>query len=146
MWIHPSISSDLELKYWIRSSNRHLSIERERERKAEKVDINRKMKFCTPAISLRRIAGSGGGVWRKMKSKKSGAAALGRRLIYRTAMLPAVLMLGLVLPFLFIRTAFLLLESAALCSSSIGNFLFSFLLILLIWFDLICWVKKVILG
>ncbi|XP_057796150.1 probable galacturonosyltransferase 15 [Salvia miltiorrhiza] len=55
-----------------------------------------------------------------MKVKKSAAAAVGRRLAYRTAMLPAVLMLALVLPFLFIRTAFLVLESAALCSSSIG--------------------------
>ncbi|KAH6764098.1 galacturonosyltransferase 15 [Perilla frutescens var. hirtella] len=55
-----------------------------------------------------------------MKAKKSSAAAVGRRFAYRAAMLPAVLMLGLVLPFLFVRTAFLVLESAALCSSSIG--------------------------
>lgn len=59
-----------------------------------------------------------------MKAKKSAAAAVGRRLAYRTAMLPAVLMVGLILPFLLVRTAFLVLESAALCSSSIGNFSF----------------------
>ncbi|CAK9177048.1 unnamed protein product [Ilex paraguariensis] len=40
-----------------------------------------------------------------------------RRIPHRTLMLPAVLMLGIVLPFLFVRIAFLVLESAAVCSS-----------------------------
>ncbi|KAG8386742.1 hypothetical protein BUALT_Bualt03G0180700 [Buddleja alternifolia] len=55
----------------------------------------------------------GGGILRRMKGKNSS-----RRLSHRTVVM--LLLLGLLFPFLFVRTAFLLLESAALCSSSIG--------------------------
>lgn len=88
------------------------------------------MKFYISTTGIKRIAvssaagGAGGGIWQDMKTKNSTAAAVGRRLTRRTAMLPVVLLLGLVLPFLFVRTAFLVLESAALCSSSFGNFFF----------------------
>ncbi|XP_011098074.1 probable galacturonosyltransferase 15 isoform X1 [Sesamum indicum] len=69
-------------------------------------------------------AGGGGGLFLpKMKGKHS----VGRRLTNRTAMLPAVLLLGFVLPFIFVRTAFLVLEYGALCSSSIGCLTWRFL-------------------
>ncbi|KAL0286275.1 UNVERIFIED_CONTAM: putative galacturonosyltransferase 15 [Sesamum angustifolium] len=56
-----------------------------------------------------------------------GKHSVTRRLTHRTAALPAVLLLGFLLLFLFVRTAFLVLESAALCSSSIGCLTWRFL-------------------
>ena len=56
------------------------------------------------------------------------AAGSGRRISARTVF-PVVLVLGIVLPFLFVRIAILMLESAAACSS-LGNLflqLFTFL-------------------
>ncbi|KAL0362502.1 UNVERIFIED_CONTAM: putative galacturonosyltransferase 15 [Sesamum calycinum] len=79
------------------------------------------MKLYISASGIKRltvsgVAAAGDGVWRGMKGKSSPAAVVGRRLAQR----PVRLMLGLLLPFLVVRTAFLVLESAALCSSSIG--------------------------
>ncbi|KAL8507941.1 hypothetical protein ACS0TY_018479 [Phlomoides rotata] len=81
------------------------------------------MRFYISATGIKRLAVSGaaagsdgiGGVWRGMKWKSS-AAAVGSRRSHRKFRL----LFGLLLPFLFVRTAFLVLESAALCSSSIG--------------------------
>ncbi|GFS36379.1 hypothetical protein Acr_00g0045650 [Actinidia rufa] len=42
----------------------------------------------------------------------------GRRLSHRTVLL-AVLMLAIILPFLFVRIAFVVLESSTVCSSSL---------------------------
>ncbi|KAI3465888.1 hypothetical protein Pfo_022551 [Paulownia fortunei] len=87
------------------------------------------MKLYISTTGIKRIAvssaaapagGAGGGIWQEMKAKSSPAAAVGRRLTHRAVMLPAVLLLGLLLPFIFVRIAFLVLESAALCSSSIA--------------------------
>ncbi|XP_051126242.1 probable galacturonosyltransferase 15 isoform X2 [Andrographis paniculata] len=82
-------------------------------------------KFYISATGIKRltiscVASVGDGtksVGRGMvKGKSSPAALLGRRLSHRTLRL----LVGLLLPFLLVRTAFLALESAALCSSTIG--------------------------
>ncbi|XP_073159409.1 probable galacturonosyltransferase 15 isoform X1 [Henckelia pumila] len=86
------------------------------------------MKLYISTTRTKRVAaysataeGAGvGGTRSEMKGKNPPSTAFGRRLYHRTAILPVVLLFGLVLPLLFIRTAFLVLESAALCSSSIG--------------------------
>ncbi|XP_058208728.1 probable galacturonosyltransferase 15 isoform X1 [Rhododendron vialii] len=79
------------------------------------------MKFYISASGIKRVtvsndvAGGGGGSG-GMKGK--GTASSGRRLSQRTVF-PVVLMLGIVLPCLFLRVAFIVLESAAICSSSL---------------------------
>ncbi|XAR52786.1 Polygalacturonate 4-alpha-galacturonosyltransferase [Bertholletia excelsa] len=87
------------------------------------------MKFYVSATGIKRVTissavagggslgrvGGGGGFWEVMKGKGTPGA---RRLSHRTV-LPAVVMLGIILPFLFVRIAFTVLESAAICSSSI---------------------------
>lgn len=83
------------------------------------------MKFYISATGTKRVTvssavgggggGASGGVLEVMKAKGTPA---GRRLSYRT-LLPAVVMLGLILPFLFVRIAFVVLESATICSSSL---------------------------
>ncbi|XP_028760240.1 probable galacturonosyltransferase 15 isoform X2 [Neltuma alba] len=81
------------------------------------------MKFYISAKGIKRviaISNSGGGGAGKGLAKTSTAAtapAAGGRRISAGAFLPAVLLLGIVLPFLFVRIAFLVLESAAVCSS-----------------------------
>ncbi|XP_042483812.1 probable galacturonosyltransferase 15 [Macadamia integrifolia] len=70
------------------------------------------MKFhITTGTKRLTISGGGGCFWEVMKVKGSM-----RRFSYRS-FLPTVLILGVILPFLFIRTAFLALESASSCSS-----------------------------
>ncbi|CAI9772748.1 unnamed protein product [Fraxinus pennsylvanica] len=54
-----------------------------------------------------------------MKGKNSPPTAVNRRISHRTVVIPAILMLGLLLPLLFVRIAFLVLESAAVCSSTV---------------------------
>ncbi|CAA3000937.1 Probable galacturonosyltransferase 15 [Olea europaea subsp. europaea] len=54
-----------------------------------------------------------------MKGKNSPHKAVTRRICQRTVVMPAILLIGLILPFLFVRIAFLVLESATVCSSSI---------------------------
>lgn len=82
------------------------------------------MKFYISASGIKRVTissrssgnGGGGGFWEVMKGK--GTAPFGRRLSQRT-LLPVVLMLAIILPFLFLRIAFIVLESATICSSSL---------------------------
>ncbi|KAJ4980894.1 hypothetical protein NE237_031731 [Protea cynaroides] len=70
------------------------------------------MKFhITTRTKRLTISGGGGCFWEVMKVKGSM-----RRFSYRS-LFPTVLILGVILPFLFIRTAFLALESASSCSS-----------------------------
>lgn len=82
-------------------------------------------KFYTSATGIKRVTISntseGGGSKGATVAATSAAAARGR-LSSRT-LLPVVLVLGIVLPFLFVRIAFLVLESASSssCSSPIGN-------------------------
>lgn len=90
------------------------------------------MKFYISASGIKRVTISssvtpGGGGGGGMKGGKGAAAGGGgaRRIYRRTVLLPVVLMLGLLLPFLFLRIAFLVLESASFCSSSLGKFPFS---------------------
>lgn len=52
-----------------------------------------------------------------------GSALAGRRIWSFRALVLLVFVLGILLPFLFVRAAFLLLESSPFCSSSIGNFI-----------------------
>lgn len=88
------------------------------EEEAEIGDGN--MKLYISATGIKRLAVSrvaAGGIWRGMKWKNSPPPASKRRLSHRTIRL----LVGLLLPFLFVRTALLVLESAALCSSPIGN-------------------------
>ncbi|XP_073025615.1 probable galacturonosyltransferase 15 isoform X1 [Primulina eburnea] len=90
--------------------------------------MSRNMKLYISTTGTKRVAaysaaaeGAGvGGTRSEMKGKSSPSTAFGRRLYRRAAILTAVLLFGLVLPLLFIRTAFLVLESASICSSSIG--------------------------
>ncbi|XP_012066531.1 probable galacturonosyltransferase 15 isoform X2 [Jatropha curcas] len=60
-------------------------------------------------VTISNSGGSGGG--------KGSTVAASRRFFSRTV-LPVVLLLGIILPFLFVRIAFLVLESAAACNSS----------------------------
>ncbi|KZV56287.1 putative galacturonosyltransferase 15 [Dorcoceras hygrometricum] len=86
------------------------------------------MKLYVSTNRTKRVAAYGataesvgvGGTQNEMKGKSSPSATFSRRLFRRAAILPLVLVFGLVLPLVFIRTAFVVLESAALCSSSIG--------------------------
>ncbi|KAL3502856.1 hypothetical protein ACH5RR_037305 [Cinchona calisaya] len=82
------------------------------------------MKFYTSASGIKRVtisswatAGGCAGRGRGMKGGKGSAVAGGgtRRIYHRRVLLPVVLMLGLLLPFLFVRIAFLVLEST--CTS-----------------------------
>ena len=77
-------------------------------------------------VTISNSSGGGGGAGSKGATvAATGAAAARGRLSSRT-LFPVVLFLGIVLPFLFVRIAFLVLESASSspCSSPIGNFLF----------------------
>lgn len=71
-------------------------------------------------FNISRPAGrlSGGSYWQVMKAR--GSPAITRRISLRSFMLPVLLMLAFVLPFMFLRVAYLVLESSTLCSSPLG--------------------------
>ncbi|TKY46802.1 galacturonosyltransferase 15 [Spatholobus suberectus] len=76
------------------------------------------MKFYISTKGIKRVTisnGAGKGSAKTTAAASPGAGS-GRRISARTA-LPAVVVLGIVLPFLFVRIAILMLESAAACSS-----------------------------
>lgn len=77
-------------------------------------------------FNISRPAGrfSGGSYWQVMKAR--GSPAIIRRIPYRGFMLPILLMLAFVLPFMFLRVAYLVLESSTLCSSPLGMVIFYF--------------------
>lgn len=75
----------------------------------------KEMKFYISSAGIKKVAIPNSG------SGKGSSAAANRRFSNRT-FLPVVLLLAICLPFLFVRIAFLVLESATLCSS-LGNFL-----------------------
>ncbi|KAF7815753.1 putative galacturonosyltransferase 15 isoform X1 [Senna tora] len=87
------------------------------------INGTRRMKFYISATGIKRVItiSSGGGGAGKGSAKDitaaSATSAAGRRISAR-AFLPAFLVLCIVLPFLFVRIAFLVLESARVCSSS----------------------------
>ncbi|XP_063948501.1 probable galacturonosyltransferase 15 isoform X4 [Daucus carota subsp. sativus] len=74
------------------------------------------MKFYISTKGIKRLNRvSGGGYWQGMKGR--GSPAIIRRISYRTLLLLLLLMMAIVLPFMFLRVAYLVLESSALCSS-----------------------------
>ncbi|KAK4394772.1 putative galacturonosyltransferase 15 [Sesamum angolense] len=86
------------------------------------------MKLFVSTTGIKRVAVSiAGAAEGEFLKKMKGKHSVARRLTHRAAALPAVLLLGFLLLFLFVRTAFLVLESAALCSSSIGCLTWRFL-------------------
>lgn len=72
----------------------------------------RKMKFYISTTGIKRLTIS--------SASASKASPATRRISGRTV-LPLVLVLALILPFLFVRIAFIVLESATACSSTLGN-------------------------
>ena len=80
------------------------------------------MKFYISATGIKKVTISNSGTG-KVPPKTTGNS-VGRRHISRN-LLPVVLVLAIVLPFLFVRVAFLVLESATVCSS-LGKFTFHF--------------------
>lgn len=74
------------------------------------------MKFYISTTGIKRvtISNSGGSVG------KGSTVAAYRRISSRTV-LSVVLLLGILLPFLFVRIAFLVLESATACNSTFGK-------------------------
>lgn len=97
--------------------------------------VLRRMKFYISTTGIKRVTISNeadsespaSAAAAAMKGKGVAATGSSRRISYRTV-LPAVLVLGIVLPFVFVRIAFLVLESTTACSSSVGNFFLSYLL------------------
>ncbi|RDY01743.1 putative galacturonosyltransferase 15, partial [Mucuna pruriens] len=75
------------------------------------------MKFYISAKGIKRVTISNGdGAGKGSVKTTTAATGSGRRISARTVF-PAVVVLGIVLPFLFVRIAILMLESAAACSS-----------------------------
>ncbi|KAF4373203.1 hypothetical protein G4B88_007216 [Cannabis sativa] len=88
------------------------------------------MKFYISTSGIKRvtISSSGAGKAAPPSTFTPTAAVAGTRRITIRTLLPVVLVLGLLLPFLFVRVTFLVLESATNCSSTldcIGRGLFS---------------------
>ncbi|PNX75820.1 hypothetical protein L195_g031762 [Trifolium pratense] len=84
------------------------------------------MKFYISAKGIKRVTISNGGSKGSGKDttavtggNPAGSIFSGRRISLRTV-LPVVLVLGILLPFVFVRVAILVLESATFCSS-LGN-------------------------
>ncbi|KAM1014370.1 hypothetical protein ACFX2C_044365 [Malus domestica] len=73
------------------------------------------MKFYISTTGIKRLTISSAGA-----GKGSPSTAATRRISVRTV-LPLLLVLALVLPFLFVRIAFIVLESATACSSTLGE-------------------------
>lgn len=86
------------------------------------------MKFYISATGIKKLTISSsaavssgrGGVGLPIGMKGKGLPPVTRRISHRTLLLPAVLVLGLLLTLLFFRITFIMLESAAFCSSPIG--------------------------
>ncbi|KAK7316712.1 hypothetical protein RJT34_00380 [Clitoria ternatea] len=77
------------------------------------------MKFYISAKGIKRVTISNNGAEKgsaKTTAATPGGAGSGRRISARTV-LPVVVLVGMVLPFMFVRIAILMLESAAVCSS-----------------------------
>lgn len=73
------------------------------------------MKYYISTSGIKRVTISNGGGG-KGSAKAVAAAVSGRRISARTV-LPVVLVLAIVLPFLFVRFAILVLDSSTVCSS-----------------------------
>ncbi|KAK1388771.1 Hexosyltransferase [Heracleum sosnowskyi] len=81
-------------------------------------------KYYISATGIKRLnissgAAGGSGLWGVMKGKASASLPAKTRISQRPIMLPIVLVLAILLPFLFLRVAFFVIESASGCSSSL---------------------------
>lgn len=74
------------------------------------------MKFYISASGIKRVTISNGTAGKGLPKTAASAATSGRRISARTV-LPVLLLLAIVLPFLFVRFAILVLESTSVCSS-----------------------------
>ncbi|KAK4278987.1 hypothetical protein QN277_016754 [Acacia crassicarpa] len=74
------------------------------------------MKYYISASGIKRVTISNGAAGKGSAKTGAATAASGRRISART-LLPVVLLLAIVLPFLFVRFAILVLESTSVCSS-----------------------------
>ncbi|KAI9114630.1 hypothetical protein K1719_014328 [Acacia pycnantha] len=74
------------------------------------------MKYYISASGIKRVTISNGAAGKGSAKTAAATAASGRRISVRT-LLPVVLLLAIVLPFLFVRFAILVLESTSVCSS-----------------------------
>jgi hypothetical protein len=87
------------------------------------------MKFYISTRGIKRVtissSSSGTGKGSPPTATPTTTTTTSRRINSRT-LLPVVLVLGIVLPFLFVRIAFLVLESTTACSSPLGNYFFIF--------------------
>jgi len=106
------------------------------ERRVGLIHGNAEMKFYISTKGIRRVTISNGDGKGSAKTTTAGTGAGSARRISVRTVFPVVLVLGIVLPFLFVRIAILMLESAAACSS-LGNlfprlftFFFCFFLLL----------------
>ncbi|PON69417.1 Galacturonosyltransferase [Parasponia andersonii] len=84
------------------------------------------MKFYISTLGIKRVTISSSGAGKGSPATFTPTAT--RRTITARTLLPVLLVLGIVLPFLFVRIAFLVLESTSNCSSTldcIGQGLFS---------------------
>lgn len=84
------------------------------------------MKFYISTTGIKRVTISNSSTGKR--SSEPAAALASRRITSSRTLLPVLIVLGIVLPFLFVRVAFLVLESSAVCSSSldcIGRRIFS---------------------
>jgi alpha-1,4-galacturonosyltransferase len=110
------LSKELKVKLKLKSWS-------ERERFVHGI---KEMKFYISAKGIKRVTISNGGGKGSGKDttavaggNPAGSVSSGRRISLRTV-LPVVLVLGILLPFVFVRVAILVLESATFCSS-LGN-------------------------
>jgi len=102
------------------------------EREVGLIHGSAEMKFYISAKGIRRVTISNEDGKGSAKTTTAGTGAgSGRRISARTVF-PVMLVLGIVLPFLFVRIAILMLESAAACSS-LGNLFLAFHFLLLFW-------------
>lgn len=88
----------------------------------------REMKFYISASGIKKvtISNPGIGIGKGGGGCAAAAAALAARRFSGRSLLLLLLLLAIVLPFIFVRFAFLVLESASVCDSPLGTFFFSY--------------------
>lgn len=95
------------------------------------------MKFYISATGIKKVTISNHGIGKGSGGCAAAAAALAARRFSGRSLLLLLLLLAIVLPFIFVRFAFLVLESASVCDSPLGTF-FSNLQIKTIRFHILC--------
>ena len=92
------------------------------------------MKFYISTKGIKRLTISSSGAGKGLPETAKATTALSRRISSRT-LLPVVLVLGILLPFLFVRIAFLVLESTTACYSPLGKILNFYIFFLIFFFS-----------